>query len=112
MTVADDIVRAKDVRLLNSNNFEDGTVDRTDALVRSRCQHVSLIGTPALVIGVNSEPSVSLFTLHHETVTRADLSVCRVRPRDLFVVHLVYFVNGIGGHLAVGRLSLEVGLAV
>lgn len=35
-----------------------------------------------------------------------------MRPRDLFVVHLVYFVNGIGGHLAVGRLSLEVGLAV
>ena len=33
LTVADDIVRAEDVRFLNANNFEDGTVDWTDALV-------------------------------------------------------------------------------
>ena len=112
LTVADDIVRAEDVRFLNSNNFEDGTVDRTDALVCCCSHHVSLISTPTLVIGVNSEPPVSLLTLHHQTVTRADLSVRRERPGDLFVVHLMYFISGIGGHLAVGGLGLEVGLPV
>ena len=33
LTVADDIVGAEDVRFLNANKFEDGTVDWTDALV-------------------------------------------------------------------------------
>ena len=112
LTVADDIVRAKDVRFLNSHNFEDSTVDRTDALVRSRCQHVSLISTPTLVISVNSKPSVSLLTLQHKTVARADLSVCRERPGNLFVVHLMYFIRGLGGHLTISSLSLVVGLSV
>ena len=33
LTVADDIIGAEDVRFLNTNNFENGTVDRTDTLV-------------------------------------------------------------------------------
>ena len=91
LAITHDVVAAKHIRLFNSDDLENGAVNGTDTLVSGSGAHVALLGTWALVVGVEGQPAVGLLVLHHEAVARSDASVLRVRPGYLLVG---CFMNG------------------
>jgi len=85
LAITNDVVASKDVCVFDSDDFKDGTVGGTDALVCRSRQHVTLIRPDELVFDIDGEPAVCLDALKHEAVARADLAISRVGPGHLFV---------------------------
>ena len=111
LPVADDVVRAEHVSLLNANDFEDGTIGWAGALVCRGCAHVALVRPWQLVISVHGEPALSQLILEHEAVAGANATVSRVRPRHLLVGSLMYCRCLIERKLSIGHLCLVVRLS-
>ena len=88
LTIADDIVRSKHVKLLGFLDNEDWTSDWT-CLLLCCGKHVCFVNLVQTVSSVHNECSFCCLVSEHKAVTLSDATVSTVRPWHLFMILVI-----------------------